>query len=104
MSVVEVVGRSEFCIGAEVRWLARIGHDFAIACRTGWMCTALADVRRRAGILRADADEAAGGPQAGRHQQHSLAHDYSLQQDFLSVRNMAIASISTSNSGRHSLA
>src|ERR1035437_49765 len=117
MSIVEVVGRREFGIRTQVGGLARIGRDHTILRRPRRMGAALArplarDLNRSripargllrvlARILRGKLRRADRGHRADCNQQPSLAHDdYSLAADPLSVRNMAMASISTSNSGR----
>src|SRR5947209_10264714 len=106
MGVVEIVRRREFRIGTEVGRLAGVRCDVTIAWWSRRMRAAFALARRRGGVLcEGDAHCAAGGPQCGGDRQPYLTyHDYSLQQDFLSVRNIAMASISTRSSGRHNLA
>ena len=114
MNVVEVVRRREFGVRAQVRRLARIRRNSAIPRRSRRMRAALArslarDRRRAcslvcvlARILRNSICPRACGPHEGRSQQPSFAHEnYSLLFAPLSVRNIAMASISISSSGRH---
>ncbi len=117
MGVVQVVGRGKLGVRAQVGRLARIGRHRAVPGRAGRMRAALAaslprdfdrarilarsQPRVLARILRGELRRAGQDQRATCNRQPSLAHRcYSLSPLVLSVRNMAMASISTSSSGR----